>query len=419
MNIKYTKNININFYKVVTFFLIIATFMMRPTALGQKLSSISLCISILTLIIYILLGNNSHRFFIKNNNKNATLFCSIIFWFYCGIQSLIMNSSNIEFSLKAIIINLAILIVFYIILSCDIINYYFFKTLIIILALFSISYYITFIFSFIVGLDKIHIFNINIEGYPTSGLVYFPFTIEYNKTLVNGVTVIRALTFFREAGIAQMFYLWGIFISGIYFNKKKIIKLILFLGMISCFSTTGFIIFIIVYLINIFLNINKYKLKSVIAMAVIVIFTFIFMNTNGISIKDKALESITDRTYAITQGINLLVENPLFGIGYYNGDTGTNMGINFISSLYMIGLVGGILYLSIFIVTFIKTTNKKVFILSILPILITLLFTQPLIDSPLIYIMLLANYDINIKSKIKEKFIEPEIRGKEVVNICL
>lgn len=160
MNIKYTKNININFYKVVTFFLIIATFMMRPTALGQKLSSISLCISILTLIIYILLGNNSHRFFIKNNNKNATLFCSIIFWFYCGIQSLIMNSSNIEFSLKAIIINLAILIVFYIILSCDIINYYFFKTLIIILALFSISYYITFIFSFIVGLDKIHIFNI-------------------------------------------------------------------------------------------------------------------------------------------------------------------------------------------------------------------------------------------------------------------
>lgn len=402
MYIKCMKNKGLNLYNLILFLLFCSVLTMRPAALGQNLSIISVLISVLTLSLYIFFSNNYNRILIKNNKNNLMFFSAVIFWIYCGIQSLIMNSSNIEFSFKSIVINITILVVFYILLSIDSINYNFFKVLIIILSVFCISYYITFLLSFIFGLDSLYLFKINIDGYSSSGTVYFPFTIEYNKTLVNGFTVIRSLTFFREAGIAQMFYLWAFFVGDIYFKRKKLIKAIMFFGTISCFSTAGFIIFIVVYLISIFLNIKRYKLKSIISVFILLIFMSVFMNTSGISIKDKAVESITDRTSAIVNGIDLLKENPLFGIGYYNGSINTNMGINFISSLYMIGLVGGILYFGIFISKFIKTRNKKVLILGISPIVITLLFSQPLIDSPLIYIMLLANYDIDENFKIRK-----------------
>lgn len=401
MNIKYRKKKGLNLYNVILFLLFCSVLTMRPTALGEKYSIISVAISIVTVIVYIIINNN-YKSLIRNHKNDLMMIGVFIFWFYCGLQSLIMNSSNIEFSIKAIIINITIIGVFYIILSNDKLNYKFFRTMIIILSLFCISYYITLGLSLFLGYDRLYLFKINIKGYWNSGSVYFPFTIEYNSIAVNGFPVIRSLTFFREAGITQMFYLWGFFVSNIYFKRIKLIKIIMFFGTISCFSTAGFIIFIVVFLMYILINIKKYKFKSVISIVILLTFTLLFMNTKGISIKDKATESISDRTSAILDGSHLLFENPLFGNGFYNSTVGTTIGINFISSLYMIGLVGGVLYFLIFLLKFINTNNKKIFILGVSPIIITLLFSQPLIESPLIFIMLLANYDI------KEKFINKE-----------
>ena len=401
MNIKISKCTILDINKLIVFLLICSVFTMRPTALGQSFSAVSILIAIMALFIFILIDNNSKKIFNKSNRNNLMFFWALIFWIYCGIQSLLSNSLNIEFALKSIVINVSILIVFYVILSKDNINYYFFKSIISILLVFCISYYITLILSFKVGLDNLYLFKINIESYLSSGSVYFPFTIEYNRTFVNGFSVIRSLTFFREAGITQMFYIWGFFVSHIYFKRKKIVKIIMFLGVISCFSTAGFITFIFVYFINIFFNIKKYKFNIIFAVGILIICTILFINTKGISIQDKAVESINDRASAIIQTMEVLKDKPLFGVGYYSDNKNTTMGINFISSIYMIGIVGAILYFMIFISAYIKCKNKITFILAILPIIITSLFAQPLIDAPLIYIFVLANY--NIEEKLIKK----------------
>ena len=387
------KSKGINIYNIIILFLLGSAFTMRPTALGQKFSIFAVIIAITAICIYIFFQCEKSVNLLKIR-KNFSIFISaFIFWVYCGIQSVIKNSNNVEFSLKAILINLSILFIFTIIMSNEKFNNKFFRLFIIILSLFCISYYITFILSFFIGLDNLYLFKFNIEGYLSSGRVYFPFTIEYNRTYIMDISVIRSMALFREAGIAQMFYLWGFFSGNNYFKNNKAIRLIMFLGVISCFSTTGFITFIVVYSIEILLKLKKINIKVLVSIIILAVSCMMFINTKGISIKDKDPDSINDRTYVIKTSLDILSENPIFGIGFYNGDNNSQLGINFISSTHMFGIVGILLYSMIFFVSFIKSKCYTKFIIGISPIIITLLFAQPLIDSPLIYILLLANYE--------------------------
>lgn len=384
----------ISFYKMngfLTLGLIIIIFLIRPSELGENYSIIGIAMSIILAVFFLV--SNKDAFKLKKQNLWLVI-SSVVFWSYCGIQAAILQSFHLDFALKAIVSNIIIIVIFSIILNNDIINKYFFRCLILILVFFTISYYITFILSLFLGYERLYLFHIVIPGYENGGVIYFPFTISYDFTSVLGVVLIRMLSGFREVGIAQIFYIFALFISHKYFEKNKTINFILVLGIIACFSTTGFINLIITYFLYIILVKSKNNKKmTIIGITLIAIMIIAFINIPGISIQDKAQTSITDRQYATLYGLELFKEHLLFGIGYYNNDVSLqNTGINFISSSYTIGLVGCILYFLVFLSTLISAKNIKNYLICITPLIITLLFSEPLIDAPLIYVLLLADF---------------------------
>ena len=87
------------------------------------------------------------------------------------------------------------------------------------------------------------------------------------------------------------------------------------------------------------------------------------------------------------------MDNP-FGTGLY--DVGINdvelSGINLLAASSKIGIIGLVLVLMVYILPMLGYHAKKNYLIGITPILITLLYAQPIFDSPLIYALLMANY---------------------------
>lgn len=375
--------------------LLISVFLLRPSALGQKYTSLSI-------ILILILGFIDFLEHLRNRNnyhidkKDFIVLITILsLWFYLLIHSFLIGSNNIEYVLKASITHIIVICCFTIILSNSKVKYLFFRWFIKLLLFFSISYIITFILGMFIGIsfDKLILFNIPVEGYENSGNIYFPFTQLYGFMTVGNIKLPRALGFFREAGIFQAYLIWAFFNLEQYNLQSNRNKIILLFGIAGTFSTAGIAVLFGVYAVKLF--INKRKLLSICLIGVSIIG---LIYTPYIGLKSKSVThrtSISDRSSATISGLQRLKENP-FGVGIYNVEVNDveNSGINLFAISYKIGIVGVLLVILVYFLPMHGYLYKEKYFVGILPFFMTLLISQPILDAPFIYIMLLANYNL-------------------------
>ncbi len=376
--------------KLIIIGMIIAAYLLKPMVLGGNFTPISMGIMLFLVLLYLL--RNKVSIYIPKKII-IIMFNIIIYYFYLIIQSLVLVGSIRADMIKALISIVVIVLCYGILFENKIIRYYFFKIYISTLIFFVISYFITFILSFIMSNETLLLKRIYTKRYNHIIDIYLPITISTGRILVMGHLLPRLSALLRECGIAQIFYIWAFIVCDQYFVRVKLVKVLLICGIIFCFSTTGYINIIIVAALLLMFYVKDFK-KLIGYLLIFIIMVWGFSNIPGIRMADKNEVSYDARIEMLEVGIKELKKNIVFGSGYSNryieGSSTT-----FLQKSYSMGIVGVILYLNIYLVAFINSKNKRRYILGITALLSTILFSQPIDEAPLIFLLLLHDYNLN------------------------
>lgn len=371
-------------------FLLLTAFLIKPTALGENYSILGIGTALLALLFH-LIDCRVHplkKITIQGPHRLVLFLVLLLFSYLLG-HAMLMNSIFLVNVLKAALLNCIVVCIAAFILSEARANYIFFRSMVIIFIGFIVSYYVTIALAvFVAPLEQLELFRIQIGDYPSSGMTYLPFTVMYGVYTVDGIRFPRLLGLFRESGILQMFLIWALFnLKSIRLNRLWI-KGTLLLGIIASFSTAGLAILFANLVLLLFMN------KKVMRGVALLCFTYIVvMYAPFIGINDKTEThgaSISDRTMATEAGLEALGNNP-FGEGMYNTRI-PNAGINLVAASSMIGVVGVLLTMLVYLAPALAAGNRKRYLLAVIPIILTSLLSQPLLDAPLLYLLLMAPY---------------------------
>lgn len=385
--------------EAVIFF--IGFLMSRPMILGNIYSPIGL--GILFIVTVYECCRNRGR--IKINHHFDILKALVVFFIYCAIQGIILRSDRLYDGLQTVVYLLGCAVSFYFLCKNKNVQIAFIRIMYYALSFFSLSFIISSLLMLMKDWNSIHLFDFD-YGYFRDVAVYFPFTPTYGDMPFNGVIFKRLLGFSRESGIMQLFYIWGFYMADKYFDKSLIVKLLMCIGVAGCLSSTGFIVFAISLFF--YLDIKKlFSWKTLIAVTLIIIAVYVLFYAQGTSIASRAQATITDRTIGMATGLSAFMSDPIFGKGFY--DTlgqrgGVQVGVSAIASLGQVGIIGFALWLMIYLVSFKSNRFSKRFIYSCVSIVITALFSQPLLAAPAIYIFNFMDYDEH-KYFVKKKAV--------------
>lgn len=368
---------------------------LRPSALGQEYTVIALVLQYIAIILFLITRRKLGISFSKKKYKLKITLTIVFFWAYCLFQTFVLGTDGVEYTLKAAVASISTIIIFYILLSNEEINFKFFRTIAYILKFTIVCWIITLALSFFIDYDNLYMFQIKVGGYENGGKIYFPFTILYGFMTVGVVKLPRLLSLFREAGISQIVFIWFYFNLKTYKLDSNVSRIIFFVGIIATFSTAGMFLFFFSLAIKYLLEKGSVKKYFVFATS-LSLAIYLTIYAPGIGLASKSIThstSITDRSNMMLRGIEKFIQNPI-GQGMYSDLGISNVNINFIATMYTIGIIGVILFISIFLIPAIKRNNinNKRYIYCILPLFISIMISQPLIDAPMLYILLLADY---------------------------
>jgi len=398
---------------ITVLLMLISSFLLRPTSLGQEYTSIALILLSVAFFIHVIyLGMTRQK--IKFTEKNIIIFIIfVIFWLFILIQGAIMNAKTMDWIIKAVIAHLVTMTLFLVLLSNPKTNKLYFKSLFIILLINATSYSIT-ILLIVFGFDinSLFMFRTYVDTdiyylFTSYGKVLFPFTQIYGIVRMGSMELPRALGFFREAGIYQMFIIFALFNVNRYFKKNLfLVYVLLIIGVFSTFSTAGLVLLVLIFSLKLFLDMKPFSSFFTLGISFL---AFIFAPVVGFLDKSEtSIQSFNDRLASFYEGIERLIDNP-FGIGLYNtlDSSNRNLGINLFGMSSMIGVIGVVLVLLIYFLPLISYSHKKLYFISIMPFFLTLLTSQPILDAPLVYVMLLADFacNYNIKNEENEKYL--------------
>ncbi|EOP63410.1 hypothetical protein [Bacillus cereus] len=362
--------------QIIVLLLLLSTMLMRPALLGESYTLLGVVLSGMTFILYLCINIR----LIKIEGKLLKIFLiNSLYWFYLLIQSLFIQDSNYVGILRDIIITLPVIFFVAVIFSNKKYSFYFGKNFILILYYLSISYLITLGLAFFIDIESLFLFQINIGEYFTGGNIYFPLTPIYGFMNVEGFSIIKFQSLFRESGISQAFIIWAIFNLKKFKLDKKIVYIALHLGLIGTTSTAGLVTYFMTLLVYITLSkkISVGRIINILIIFLIGVLLVFKMPFFGFSNKiNTHSDSINERTQITAGALNDLILNP-FGEGIKTTDL-PNSGINMLSLSEKIGLVGLIILLATFIYPYFISRDKRGYMVSILPILITALFSQPI-----------------------------------------
>jgi hypothetical protein len=227
-----------------------------------------------------------------------------------------------------------------------------------------------------------------------NGDILFPFTVVYGKMAEYGIY--RFCSIYREAGIAQAFFVWS-FVYLMYSRARGIWIIGSLLGALLCGSTAVIFSFGTAALIH-FGSRSPHRPRQLFILVLLLgAMVLLLLFVPGIGLVDKAAThgaSITDRQDAMALALpGSDIWRWLFGHGlFYDAtDKVENAGINAVAAIFDIGAVGFVLYVSTFVA---GTFGRRFFIdgyrylTLISPFLVTSLFFQPVVDAPLVMAVL-------------------------------
>ncbi|NVO72624.1 O-antigen ligase family protein [Photobacterium damselae] len=377
--------------KTIVFLLITATFLFPPSMLGLKSTPFAM---IVTMVAFLLTIIKLKRIHISKRDV-VILITFFIFIFYIIFQSTyLVGEVNILYTKAFVSISFA-LFVFSFSFRIPELKKKYFKVLIGVFVFFVISNIVTILFTFLIGSNNLLIYELPLYGDTYKLSIYFPLTISYGRLNFYGVDIQRLSALFREPGITQAFYLWAFVVSDRYYSNQ-FVKPLLALGVIMTLSTSGFIgLFIIIVLVYF---LKKISIKNILfLMLLIPPSLYVYNNIPGISLESKNQGSYDARVVKLEESLEIYKENPIFGIGASNNYIeGTSTA--FLQQAYSIGSVGIIFYFLIFIMAcvYLKKIERKLFVISFIPILLTLATSQPIALTPIVFIVLLATNELEL-----------------------
>ncbi|MEZ4630434.1 MAG: hypothetical protein R2880_06970 [Deinococcales bacterium] len=385
------------FLKITALFM--ASLSVRPAVIGEIESSLGLALALGALVLHLLELGFSKRPLQLPAQNGFLLIVIMLLWSYIALQGFFADSERYDFIFKAVILHMLFLLSAGLILMDAKSNQAFFKLWIYFLALNALSYAITLALGQVVGLTRLYLFSLNIPGYENSGNLYLPVTMVYRNSLF-GENIPRLMGFLREPGILQALYVWAI-VATLYIplRWRWLIITLLVMGVFATFSTTGLALLGGTLGLVIIIGRPKYLsfeyLASLSWRVILLIFLFIvfalgvyYMPGFGLAYKlDKQYTSFSDRFEAVISSFESVAEKP-WGLGLY-GLREDNAGINLLAQMSMLGIIGFILVCAVYFLPFLFAEHKLSYLLATLPLFLTALLSQPLVDAPLIYLFLM------------------------------
>lgn len=398
-NIKGSKKI----IGIITFGFLLAGFLMRPTAFGQRYTIAAMVITSVSLMIYLFFKKDALIPRNKQIYRHMIFLTSFItiYLIYEITISIYFFKSNLEFAGKELITTLVIVPAYSIFLIDRSKNRLFFSLFAILISALGYSAIVTFLVSRLTGIDALHFFSVDVKGYELSadavvatGAVYFPFTMLYSQFTSGDIDLLRVSGFFREAGIYQAVCCYCLAYE--FFTRRSwVIMVGLLAGVVAAFSTAGILIMLVtIGLVFLFYG-KRSKINIVICIVLVAIAYPVAFYTPYIGLEAKGVThstSISDRSIAISEGFKEFYNNP-WGNGLFSSEKESS-GINLVASIGAIGFIG---FLCQFVIIsgwrfgFNDASKKRM--IACFPLLITALFSQPIAAAPLVYILTMVSFD--------------------------
>lgn len=382
-----------------------SSLLVRPTELGESLTIVGLGLAATSAVLSILSRAREPQFLLRKGSLVGAVGLEVVLWLFLGVQGLLTLPVGMADLLKALVANLIYVTSAYIVFQDRRAARRFALLWGTLLLISATSYLLTMTLLLILRVppESLAVAHIPIPTYPTSGDVLLPITPVFRNYLLNG-HVPRLLAWLREPGIAQAIFVWS---AGLYWHEsharpsfRVAATISLLLGALMTFSTAsiasiGVFVGATAFLGTTFPRSRPEFVKTILrSLALIPFVTLVALSillapVFGLGRKIHLHSpSVTDRLHAMQVALSNVPSN-FWGVGLY-GIRGSNAGINLIGELAQIGVIGGMLVLLPYFWVFLRSRPRKLAIATLGPILLTSIVSQPLLDAPLIYAILLC-----------------------------
>ncbi len=398
------KSLHIKYFHIVAFYtLLVLNF--RPSILGEWLGS-TFFLGVAS--IFIFTGFLLNKFNLDNKKIIFNSFYLLII-FYLFLQILLLETLSISGTFNSLLLIFIGFSVNFFMTKESI--YLFYRWSIAVLILLSFSYLVSYGLLLLTG-SIYPIFNIDLPtvrgGYYSLPII-LPFSPIYEGSArVMGMIIPRAIGIMREPGLFQMMVIIFFWLTEYYKIKYyKWIKVLLIILLLFTFSTAGFAIFLLTIFFYWISTQKKHVFFKVIIISLIAIAGFYFLFTTqsqfGIAQKFQNKSGLS-RLNALIMAIDFIKSSPFLGIGFHYDPNNNELGINFLGTIAQLGIIGTIIFLLPSIFVGLKVIKVPIIIINMyIPLIITLLLSQPIYDKPItfLFLSLILNLSL-IESKNKQ-----------------
>lgn len=390
-----------SFQNICGWLLVLNLFLMRPAALGQDYTNLAIVLGGGIVLCKLLLeGREADRFSRKQLRRSLYLFALlVIYYLYLFLVGIFSGVANDDLFVKEFVAIFFIFLIYVLALSNLKENHLFFRRLNLVVAVVGWSGVATAVLIPIVGLDSLHLFNVGVSGYQSAddvevavGAVYFPFSMVYGAFSTDDFQLVRFNGFFREAGIYQAIccYCFACEFIG---RRSKFVLFGLVGGVLISLSTAGVAVFLVTFGAASLLRRRLTGQRLVMLLIVVVAAVPVVLYAPYVGVLSKSethSDSVSDRQEAVERGLSVVLENPL-GLGL-GGVKAKNASVNLIAALGSIGVVG--FFVQLLILSGIGGGGSaRQRVVAFLPLVLTALFSQPLIGAPAVYVLLLTYFE--------------------------
>lgn len=267
-----------------------------------------------------------------------------------------------------------------------------------IIAIFSLAMYI------IVGFNPAILPSTKIYWGDLVYTNYFNLYYEWTVTKLFGTNIRRLQGIFWEPGVYAVYLNLALYYFVFIKTDKRFSQyLLLAISILLTFSTTGIILGILFSAVYFASNpsLKRYRWLLIVILGVLSLGLSLYVWNQKKNETNYKMMSYSLRMSDLTLGIQLLLKNPIFGIGYQNDSIftefqgfGRGSSNGFITWCYTMGLVGLVLLVIPFLINIIRQKNKpkRFRELVFLALFVVLNSTEPLVYTPIMWLIVSIEY---------------------------
>ena len=365
--------------------LVVLVLNMRPALFGNTFNELFILVPLAGLVfVYVTFG---YRVVVPKS-KRGLLGFTFAFILWIVSQIIVMDFKNSYIAL-VLFVTIPTVVLAYTVLISDNDVELVLKTIVVVVALLSFSQFVSYGLKFL-GFEVLIAELYPVEEYASLPLKwYFPLTFTYHSVPIAGHQIERSVGIFREPGLYQLFINISYFaLDFIRIKRKRYLRGLFILSLLMTFSTAGYAIFLVCLAYRTALVQRRKRFRRFVLLLAIVGFLWIFFNIPFFGLSDKMARNPT-RMMGIVDSWALFVQRPLWGYGITSRELsyGGRLGVNLVTSLYKLGLVGLLLFLGLMTYALYKHYTMQTLVLW-LPVFITLLISQPMYEKAFTMLML-------------------------------